>query len=107
MPNVTVYIRESDLEAWKKLEGKSEAISNMLRNKSLKAVKIVESVEYSSAVERPAVNRKVTGSNPVTPANDFDLGYTAKRFEKAAETLCKKHGLPVLDGRSTCGLKDC
>lgn len=30
MPQVTVYIREDDLESWKKIEKKSEFISNAL-----------------------------------------------------------------------------
>ena len=42
MPQVTVYVRKSDHEAWIKLPNKSEAISQMLRGQTFNAVKVVE-----------------------------------------------------------------
>lgn len=74
MPQVTVYIREDDLDKWKSIEKKSEFISEALNAEPVKTVD--ESTYYQlegEARKRPVMLDKLTTEpirvniRPVTP----------------------------------------
>jgi len=59
MPQVTLYIRNEDLEKWKQLQDKSEAVHRMLNNVTTKQPELVEDEEesdFSGYAYDPATN---------------------------------------------------
>jgi len=60
MPQVTVYIREDDLEAWRAIEKKSEFIHQALRGQELE-VPLVKEVLKEPEVFVPKAPDPVTG----------------------------------------------
>jgi len=81
MPQVTVYVREEDLDSWKAISKKSEFIHNAINS-----------------------NPKIIFKPEIKPETKLET------FNKLKETigvkLCKVHGLP-LDGRGRCLQKGC
>ncbi len=79
MPQVTVYIREEDLEAWRGVIKKSEFMHNALHDRSTyDGAKIVLGEELPPVVESvkaPSVytSHSVSGFTPAPP--DPELGY--------------------------------
>jgi len=88
MPNVTVYIRVDDMDAWKALPNKAEAISGILQEKKVEPI-----------------FKPITRNTRLTTFKDnvidVDLPTTFRRDNK----LCKVHGTPLANGN--CLQKGC
>lgn len=89
MPQVTVYVRKKDMDAWIKLPNKAEAVRAMLHGQKLDAVKVVESFSEKIA-SRPSVT--ISSSDvPQTIDNPGQLKQVLKEDLKDYRTC--KHGM--------------
>jgi len=93
MPNVTVYIRSADMELWRALENKSEAISALLNESDYpinpeKIISIATQPEIKSEIQNPKINlEEIPGITRgfVPSAPDPNTGYSCC----LSQTPCK------------------
>lgn len=119
MPTVSVYIKNDDWEAWRKLEKPSEFIHNAL-NRSVRSdpgFKRIEKVDERFALKPPGeLTRKQLNEQNIKRANAIDekIEVTSPDLNKVipvssgrlSNGLCKIHGTP-LDDRGRCMVKGC
>jgi hypothetical protein len=109
MPQVTVYIREEDLELWKAVEKKSQFIHMALRGNDIPKVNkaIDERIEIQKVI-KPLMRQMKSTVNDVYAAQSLgQLPNAPKTLSKReANGVCKIHGTP-LDYRGRCTQKGC
>lgn len=97
MPKVSFYLRNEDLDKWKAIDKKTQWMHDSLNTITTHKIKDIELQDYSrteqSKIDKDISERLMGGEDRLT------------RIETV--TLCKKHQLPVLSGRTICGMKDC
>ena len=75
MPNFTVFIRNADVEKWKALPNKSEAISQLLNGgvtlETLKESKRVDELIHGTT---PSITEKKESVTPVLPRSKEVIG---------------------------------
>jgi hypothetical protein len=102
MPQVTVYIREEDMGAWRAVEKKSEFMHQVLSKVLSKAIQGVSPISDKQPTVVSPTNIKPTIKKPEVP---FIPGLTtADKIQ--TNGLCKIHG-QALDSRQRCMQKDC
>lgn len=98
MPQVTVYIRQDDLETWKAIDKKSEFMHTILND--FKDVGPSSTAPRRNASETPAAIKKIKNSKPYG-AGALDEARKAYGIISAAELdapECPRHHVP----RSQC-----
>lgn len=107
MPNVTVYIRKDDMDAWRQLPNKSEEISKLLRGQdsSLATEGTPGPVFYE---ETSTINPESLKGIKIAGAtiDSTPVGKNPFYLKPKADKLCK-NGHPIPDGRDRCMGKGC
>ena len=99
MPDVKVYIRKDDFELWKALEGKTQAISDMLNSKSKKIVRVVRTVRTGGSLVKkeanPDINEVMAYWKANTPFNIPNKDIQMNRNN--VSTLLRKYTLKDIE----------
>lgn len=108
MPQVTVYIRAEDMDAWKAIEKKSEFIHNALndgRMPFLEAQRIPEIVRTKWEKANEALSEAKVSTEGRYVATPEGI-YGPTKLESKAQKFCKE-GHPIPVGRDKCLGKGC